>query len=84
MASEHKMTAAKRKRLIKAYGTYPAGWTHTDIERVLDIIYGLYSHIYTSAELRQIMISDPFDHSEAPRKMKIVDLADWLEALLSL
>ncbi|WP_040443941.1 hypothetical protein [Ktedonobacter racemifer] len=45
--------------------------------------YGMYSHIYTLAEIRDIVISDPFDRSEAPRQIKLVDLTDWLEAVVS-
>ena len=74
---------ARRKRLLKAYGPCPAGYTHDDLERFLDLLYGLYSHVATSAELRQIVVSDPFDRREVPRCMKLVDLADWLEALLA-
>ena len=83
MANKHEMTAAKRKRLIKTFGPCPAGYTHDDLERCLDLIYGLYSHIRTATELRQIVVSDPFDHSQTPRRLKIVDLAAWLEALVS-
>jgi hypothetical protein len=35
------------------------------------------------AELHQIVVSDPFDCSEHPRKLKLVDLTDWLEALVA-
>lgn len=83
MTGEHEMTAAKRKRLLKTYGQCPAGWTHDDLERVLDVLYGLYSHVPTVTELRQIVVSDPFDRSQTPRRMKVIDLADWLEALVS-
>ncbi|HEY7417142.1 MAG TPA: hypothetical protein VH593_18290 [Ktedonobacteraceae bacterium] len=61
----------------------PAGCTHEDIERFLDWLYRLFSNLYTSAELRQIIVSDPFDASESPRRMKLVDLADWLEAIVA-
>ena len=44
--------------------------------------YGMYSHVYTPAELRQIIVSDPFDRSEMPRHLKLVELVDWLEALI--
>ena len=57
--------------------------THDDLEQFLDLLYGLYSHVSTVGELRQIVVSDPFDRSEVPRCMKLVDLADWLEALLA-
>jgi hypothetical protein len=83
MTGEREMTAAKRKRLVRTYGPCPAGWTNNDLERVLDVIYGLYAHISTIAELREIIVSDPFDRSDAPRQMRIIDLADWLEALVS-
>jgi hypothetical protein len=83
MTGEHEMTAAKRKRMIRTYGTCPPGWTNNDLERVLDVIYGLYAHVATTAELRQVIVSDPFDRSDAPRQMRIIDLADWLEALVS-
>ena len=82
MASKREMTAAKRKRLIKTFGPCPAGHTHDDLERCLDLIYGLYSHIHTATELHQIVVSDPFDRSETPRRLRIVDLAAWLEALI--
>jgi len=83
MASKHEMTAAKRKRLIKTFGPCPARYTHDDLERCLDLIYGLYNYIRTATELRQIVVSDPFDHSETPRRLRVVDLAAWLEALMS-
>ena len=74
---------ARRKRLLKAYGPCPAGYTHEDLERFLDLLYGLNSHVSTVAELRQIVVSDPFDRSEVARCMKLVEPADWLEALLA-
>ena len=82
MASKHEMTVAKRKRLIKTFGPCPAGYTHDDLERCLDLIYGLYNHIDTATKLRQIVVSDPFDDSQTPRRLRIVDLAAWLEALV--
>ena len=83
MNSTQGITPAKRKRLLKTFGSFPAGYTHDDLERFLDLLYGLYSHVATSAELRQVVVSDPFDRSEVPRCLKLVDLADWLEALLA-
>lgn len=77
------MTPARRKRLLKTFGSSPAGYTHDDLEQFLDLLYGLYSHAYTSSELRQIVVSDPFDRSEQPRQLKLVDLAAWLEALVA-
>jgi hypothetical protein len=47
------------------------------------LLYGMYSHVRTATELRQIVISNPFDSSEEPRQMKLTDLADWLEAIVS-
>lgn len=82
VASKYEMTVAKRKRLIKTFGPCPAGYTHDKFERCLDLIYGLYSHIDTATKLRQIVVSDPFDHSEAPRRLRVIDLAVWLEALV--
>jgi hypothetical protein len=38
---------------------------------------------YSSAELRQIVVSDPFDRSETPRRLKLTELAEWLEALVA-
>jgi hypothetical protein len=43
------MSPAKRKRLIKTYGPCPAGYTFEDLERFLDLLYGLYEE---GAELR--------------------------------
>ncbi len=77
------ITSARRKRLLKTFGSCPAGYTHDDLERLLDLLYGLFSHIQTAAELRQIIVSDPFDRSEQPRQLKLVELADWLEALVA-
>jgi hypothetical protein len=78
-----KLSPAKRKRLIKTYGPSPAGYTHQDLERFLDLLYGLYSDLYTPEELRRIIVSDPFDRSQPPRHLKLVDLAAWLEAVLA-
>jgi hypothetical protein len=83
MKSMQQITPAKRKRLLKAFGACPTGYTHDDLERLLDLLYGLFSHVYTQAELRQIVVSDPFDRSEQPRQLKLVELADWLEALVA-
>lgn len=41
------------------------------------------SYQYTPAELYQIIVSDPFDHTEPPRSLKLVELAEWLEAILT-
>ena len=83
MAYTHQMTPAKCKRLIKTYGPCPAGYTHDDLERILDVIYGMYSHVSSMAELRQIVVSDPFDRASSPRRIRVIDLAAWLEALVS-
>lgn len=83
MADQRQMTPAKRKRLLKTFGPCPAGYTHDDLERLLDLLYGLYSYLYTPEELRQIIVSDPFEHVEPPRRLKLVDLAAWLEAVLA-
>jgi hypothetical protein len=48
-----------------------------------NLLYRMYSHLYTMAELRQIVLSHPFDRSEKPRQIKLVDPADWLEALVT-
>ncbi len=81
--ADTQMTPTKRKRLIKTFGLCPAGYTHDDLERYLDLLYGMYSYVCTRTELRQIVLSDPFDCSEAPRRIRLVDLAAWLEALVS-
>jgi hypothetical protein len=81
--SMQQTTPAKRKRLLKTFGSFPAGYTHDDLERFLDLLYGMFSDVYTMAELRQIVVSDPFDRSEHPRQLKLVDLTDWLEALVA-
>ncbi len=82
MTDANRLTPAKRKRLLKTFGQCPAGYTHDDLERFLDLVYGMYSHVYTSAELHQIVVSDPFDRSETPRRLKLVEFVDWLEALV--
>lgn len=78
-----KLSPARRKRLLKTYGPCPAGYTYQDLERFLDLLYGLYSDLYTLEELRQIIVSDPFDRTQPPRRLKLVDLAAWLEAILT-
>jgi hypothetical protein len=54
-----------------------------NLEQFLDLLYGLCREIYTQEELRQIVVSAPFAHSETPRQIKLIDLADWLEADIS-
>src|SRR5260221_8225876 len=80
METGQEITTAKRKRLLKTFGACPAGYTHDDLERFLDLLYGMFSDVYTMTELRQIVVSDPFDRSEHPRQLKLVELTDWLEA----
>jgi hypothetical protein len=82
MSTEH-ITPAKRKRLLRTFGSFPAGYTHDDLERFLDLLYGMFSDVYTMAELRQIVVSSPFDRSEHPRQFKLVELTDWLEVLVA-
>ena len=82
MKSAQEITPARRKRLLKTLGSCPAGYTHEELEQFLDLLYGMYSHVYTAAELRQIMVSDPFDRSEHPRRIKLIELTEWLEALV--
>ena len=83
MEKRQVMTPAKRKRLLKTFGSCPAGYTHDDLERLLDLLYGMFSDVYTMNELRQIMVSDPFDRSERPRQLRLVELTDWLEAVVA-
>ena len=82
MAQDRDISPARRKRLLKTYGSCSVGYTNEDLERFLDLLYGLYSHVYTLAELRQVVVSDPFDRSQAPRQLTLTELTDWLEALL--
>ena len=83
MKDMQQITPAKRKRLLKAFGSCPAGYTHDDLERFLDLLYGMFSDVYTTSELRKIVVSDPFDRSEYPRQLKLVELTDWLEAVVA-
>ncbi len=83
MKSGQAITQGRRKRLLKTFGSCPAGYTNDDLERLLDLLYGMFSDVYTMAELRQIVVSDPFDRSEQPRQLKLVELTDWLEALVA-
>jgi len=78
-----KLTPAKRQRLLKQFGAGPAGYTHQELEQFLDLLYGMFSYCYSLAELRQMHLSDPFDRSENPRQMTVVELAEWLEAVLA-
>jgi len=77
------LTPAKRKRLLKQFGAGPAGYTHQELEQFLDLFYGMYSHQHTLKELCQVQLSDPFDRSENPRQISVVELAEWLEAVLA-
>src|SRR5579885_1223746 len=77
------ISSSKRKRILKMYGPCPTGYTTEDLERFLDLLYGMYSHVYALSDLRQMVVCDPFDRSEPPRQLKLLDLADWLEALVS-
>lgn len=80
---EPELTPAKRKRLLKTFGPCPAGYTTKELEQFLDLLYGMYSHVYTSLQLREMLICDPFDRSETPRQMMLTDFTDWLEAVVS-
>lgn len=82
MAQQSKISLAKQKRLMKDLGPWPAGYTKEDLELSLDLLYRLFSHTYTMVEIRQIVVTDPFDHADTPRQIKLVDLADWLETLI--
>lgn len=77
------LSPAKRKRLLKTYGPCPAGYTYDDLEHFLDLLYGMFSDVYTMAELRHIVVSNPFDRSEQPRQLKLIELTDWLEAIVT-
>ena len=83
MTTPGSLSPAKCKRLLKTYGPCPAGYTYDDLERFLDLLYGMFSGLYTTAELRQIIVSDPFDQAESPRRLKLVEFAAWLEAILT-
>jgi hypothetical protein len=83
MAHPSGLSVSKRKRLLKTFGPYPAGYTSKELELLLDLLYGMFSHAYTLAEIRQLIISDPFDRSETPRQIKLMDFTDWLETLVS-
>ena len=83
MVQDQRISTAKRKRLLKMYGSSPVGYTNEDLERFLDLLYGMYSHVYTATELRQIVVSNPFDRSDTPRQLTLTELTDWLEALLA-
>ncbi|MHB8595795.1 MAG: hypothetical protein ACYDER_03180 [Ktedonobacteraceae bacterium] len=83
MSTSLRLSPAKRKRLLKTYGPCPAGYTQQDIEQLLDLLYGLYSYVYTAQELSQLIVSDPFDHTEPPRSFKLTEFVAWLEATLA-
>jgi hypothetical protein len=83
MEQIREMTPVKRKRLLKTFGGPPAGYTNDDLERFLDLLYGMFSDVYTMTELRQIVVSDPVDRSEHLCQLKLVELTDWLEAVVA-
>ena len=74
------LTPAKRLRLLKMYGPCPPGYTHDDLEQFLDLLYGLFEE---GTDLRRLTVFNPFDRRETPQRMRLVDLADWLEAIVS-
>jgi hypothetical protein len=80
MEEDDEMTPAKRKRLLKTYGSWPEGYTTEDLERFLDLLYGLFED---GAELRRIIDCNPFDRSDTPQRMPLVVLAEWLEAVVA-
>ncbi len=80
---EQQLSPTKRKRLLKTYGACPAGYTQEDLEQFLDLLYGMYRLVSTPAELRQMVVSDPFDRSAVPRQLKLTELAAWLEAIVA-
>jgi hypothetical protein len=83
MSTTLRLSPTRRKRLLTTFGPWPAGSTHDDLERFLDLLYGMFSEVSTWAPLRQMIVSDPFDRSASPRQVKLVELTDWLEALLA-
>jgi len=65
------------KYLKKSPGDFvhPGIWhTHEDLERILDVIYGMFSCVYTQAELRQAML-DWYVPRQGP------EFESWLDAL---
>ncbi|MBO0780207.1 MAG: hypothetical protein J2P37_15390 [Ktedonobacteraceae bacterium] len=83
MTTTPRLSPSRRKRLLTTFGPWPAGYTHDDLERFLDLLYGMFSEVYTWAPLCQLVVNDPFDRSASPRQVKLVELTDWLEALLA-
>ncbi len=77
------LAPAKRKRLLKHFGPCPAGYTTKELEQFLDLLYGMYSHVYTVEQLHHVVVSDPFDRAETPRQIKVMELTDWLEAVVA-
>ena len=53
MARGGVITPAKRKRLLKSFGPCPAGYTHDDLERLLDLLYYLDRHRPDEDELTE-------------------------------
>jgi len=47
------ITPAKRSRLLKNFG--PEGYTHNELEQFLDLLYGMYSYVFNTSELCQIV-----------------------------
>ncbi len=54
MTDAHRLSPAKRKRLLKTLGPCPAGYTNDDLERFLDLLYGMYSHVYTMSKVNYL------------------------------
>ena len=53
MNSGPAITPARRKRLLKAFRACPAGYTNEDLERFLDLLYSMFSDVYTLADERR-------------------------------
>lgn len=47
------ITPAKRRRLLKTFG--PESYTRNEPEQFLDLLYGMYSYVFNTAELCQIV-----------------------------
>src|SRR5260370_38386857 len=67
MNSGQAITPARRKRLLKTFGSCPAGYTNDDLERLLDLLYGMVQDGYPVARLRPFLGSEPFHRPAAPR-----------------
>ena len=75
MEETSKITPAKRKRLLRAFGGCPAGYTNEDLERFLDLLYGPHAGVTNLARFNLPEYNKLFDQArqlpDSPERTRI-------------